>query len=57
MMFGLVVDKVYEEIDEVMYEVWQVVVDQVKLEEEMGDLLFVMVNLVCYLGMKVEIVL
>lgn len=57
MMFGLVVDKVYEEIDEVMYEVWQVVVDQVKLEEEMGDLLFVMVNLVCYLGIKVEIVL
>lgn len=57
MMFGLVVDKVYEEIDEVMYEVWQVVVDQVKLEEEMGDLLFVMVNLVRYLGMKVEIVL
>lgn len=57
MMFGLVVDKVYEEIDEVMYEVRQVVVDQVKLEEEMGDLLFVMVNLVCYLGMKVEIVL
>lgn len=57
MMLGLVVDKVYEEIDEVMFEVWQVVVDQVKLEEEMGDLFFVMVNMVCYLGMKVEFVL
>lgn len=56
-LLGLVFDKVYEEIDEVMYEVQQVVVDEVKLEEEVGDLLFVMVNLFCYLGVKVEVVL
>lgn len=56
-ILGLVLDKVYEEIDEVMFEVCQVVVDEEKLGEEIGDLLFVIVNLFCYLGYKVENVL
>nr|VUD34675.1 Nucleoside triphosphate pyrophosphohydrolase MazG [Raoultella sp. NCTC 9187] len=36
---GPVLDKVHEEIDEVMHEVQQAVVDEAKLEEEVGDLL------------------
>lgn len=49
-----VLDKVYEEIDEVMFEVNQPVVDQDKLGEEIGDMLFATVNLARHLGHKAE---
>ena len=54
-----VVDKVYEEIDEVGYNEarQRVAIDQAKLEEEMGDLLFATVNLARHLGDKSGIVL
>ncbi|WP_058913519.1 nucleoside triphosphate pyrophosphohydrolase [Entomohabitans teleogrylli] len=54
---GPVVDKVHEELDEVMHEAQQAVVDAEKLEEEIGDLLFATVNLSRHLGSKAEVAL
>lgn len=52
-----VLDKVYEELDEVMHEARQDQVDDEKLGEELGDLLFAMVNLIRHMGYKAEDVL
>ena len=52
-----VVGKVHEEIDEVLGEVERTSVDRDKLEMEMGDLLFAVVNLSRHLGTHPEIAL
>ncbi|WLI78663.1 nucleoside triphosphate pyrophosphohydrolase [Kosakonia sp. H02] len=54
---GPVLEKVYEELDEVMDEAKQAVVDQARVEEEVGDLLFATVNLSRHLGVKAEVAL
>ncbi|GIU45974.1 nucleoside triphosphate pyrophosphohydrolase [Shewanella sairae] len=49
-----VVAKIHEEIDEVLYEVKQESVDADKVKDEMGDLLFAVVNLARHLGVEPE---
>ncbi|HIF9359154.1 nucleoside triphosphate pyrophosphohydrolase [Photobacterium damselae] len=49
-----VAEKVVEELDEVMDEYQQVTLDQNRIEEEMGDLLFSVVNLSRHLNVNPE---
>ncbi|ABZ75789.1 MazG family protein [Shewanella halifaxensis HAW-EB4] len=49
-----VVAKIHEEIDEVIFEVEQETVDVQKVQDEMGDLLFAVVNLARHLGVEPE---
>ncbi|MGR5361843.1 nucleoside triphosphate pyrophosphohydrolase [Vibrio mediterranei] len=54
---GPVVDKVQEEVEEVVQEAIQIDVDEDKLEEEVGDLLFAVVNLSRHLKKDPEVAL
>ncbi len=52
-----VIEKIHEELDEVMQEITADTVNQSAVEEELGDLLFANVNLVRHLGFNSEKIL
>lgn len=52
-----VIEKIHEELDEVMAEINRADYDKAALGEELGDLLFANVNLVRYLGFEPEKIL